>query len=470
MVDRALVSQLQSMNAGQRREAIMALGRTKDRAAIPHLSRVAETDPDDELRELARKAAIYIDKHAPVVNVKPFNMPWDDEEESEQAADSEPMSAAATAALTDYEPPTPEDIAETQDLEWAERFIERAWQAHYTSDREGAEMYLRKAFERAPVIAEQDSVREAAGKIMGMNPDRAVNALLKPKTMRRGGKPDTQSIRPPSTTRTTGSIKTTPITPTTGSIKTTPATRTTGSIKTMPAGRTTGSIRIMPPDERPQKTVDEIEDGSMGTMFFDLFIYFIIAFVINLVVLLIFQRLLLEQLNSTTFAPANYTGTYSRDLLLYVNEGGIQGIAVSSALSALLTILQTLFYWFITHVVATTLLGGNSNFPRLIRKTYLYFALSTPVLVALLVVGVFLAALLDDPTVLQTALAIAILGSVFLLAWRIGVAYRFDFARGCFTMILTSIALACCAVTVVIALIAAGVGPFAAIADQLARR
>lgn len=446
MVDRALVSQLQSMNASQRREAIMALGRTKDREAIPHLSRVAETDPDDDLRELARKAAIYIDKHAPVVNVKPFKMPWDDEEEEEQAADPQAMSAAAAAVLTDYEPPSPDEVAERQDREWAERFIDRAWQAFYEGDRDGAEMYMRKAFERSPEIAEVETAREAAGKIMGMNQDRAVNALLKPKTMRRGGKPDTQSIRPPSTTRTTGSIK------------------------TMPATRTTGSIKVRPADEKPGKTVDEIEDGSMGTAFLDLFIFFVIVFVINLGILLLFERFLLASLNSTTFAPSDITGSYSRDLLVAINASGTGGIAGYAALSALGTLVQTLFYWLIVHVVASTLLGGNSTFPRLIRKTYLYFALSTPALVALLIVGVFLSAIFQDAAILQTALAIAILGSVFLLAWRIGVAYRFDIARGCFTMILTVIAMLCCGVTIVLALIAAGVGPFAALAEQLARR
>src|SRR5690606_33233326 len=158
-VDKALITQLQSLNAVQRKEAIMALGRTKDRDAIPHLNTIIENDPESDLRELARKAAIYIDLNAPAASVKPFTTPWDDEEpEAEEAA--APVSRAAEL-IPDYDMPTEEDIASKQDREWAERYIELAWQSYFTSDREAAEIYMRKALERYPAIAEQDAAREA---------------------------------------------------------------------------------------------------------------------------------------------------------------------------------------------------------------------------------------------------------------------------------------------------------------------
>lgn len=437
MVDRVLVSQLQSLNASQRREAIIALGRTKDRDAIPHLSRVAENDPDDDLRELARKAAIYIDKNAPVVNVKPFKMPWDDDE-AEEEAEPEPMAAAASAVLSDYAPPTPEEIAAKEAREWADRFVEKAWEAHYTGNRDGAETYLRKAFERFPGLAEVETARDAASKIMNMNPDRAVNALLKPKTLRRpgSGKPDTKSNRP--------------------------GTRTTGSIKIIPEAP---KARV-----RTEKTIDEIEDGTAKTLFTDLFIFFFVVFAVNFITLFALSLVVDLSMDAVVTSEGDAAAFYSRGLVMNAIASGTSGIILYAALGAIATVLQTLFLWFIIHIVASTLLGGNSTFARLVRKTYPFFALSQPVLMILALLSLYIAMALNDAAVIISIFAVAGLLSIFLLAWRIGVAYRFDIGRGCVTMIMTWVALACCGVTVGLALVASGVGPFAAIADQLATR
>lgn len=54
------IDQLNDRDPQRRREAIVALGRSRSLAAIPHLSRVFREDPDAELRELARRAATYI--------------------------------------------------------------------------------------------------------------------------------------------------------------------------------------------------------------------------------------------------------------------------------------------------------------------------------------------------------------------------------------------------------------------------
>ncbi len=55
-----LIDQLNDANPEVRRRAVIALGRTKDMTALRPLAEVFRTDPDPELRELARKAGVYI--------------------------------------------------------------------------------------------------------------------------------------------------------------------------------------------------------------------------------------------------------------------------------------------------------------------------------------------------------------------------------------------------------------------------
>lgn len=55
-----LLAQLQSSDAEVRRNAIIALGRTKNPKAVPALARVYREDPNPSLRELAKKAAAFI--------------------------------------------------------------------------------------------------------------------------------------------------------------------------------------------------------------------------------------------------------------------------------------------------------------------------------------------------------------------------------------------------------------------------
>ncbi len=55
-----LIDQLRHPDPGQRRQAILALGKSKDPAALRPLAEVFRGDPEAELRDLARKAGLYI--------------------------------------------------------------------------------------------------------------------------------------------------------------------------------------------------------------------------------------------------------------------------------------------------------------------------------------------------------------------------------------------------------------------------
>lgn len=64
MIDQ-LLEQLASFDPDTRRQAIVALGRSKDLSALSALADVFRHDPDTELRELARKAGVYIRSQHP---------------------------------------------------------------------------------------------------------------------------------------------------------------------------------------------------------------------------------------------------------------------------------------------------------------------------------------------------------------------------------------------------------------------
>lgn len=59
MIDE-LIQQLDDVSPVRRKDAVIALGKSRDMAALRPLAKVYRTDPDPEVRELARKAGIYI--------------------------------------------------------------------------------------------------------------------------------------------------------------------------------------------------------------------------------------------------------------------------------------------------------------------------------------------------------------------------------------------------------------------------
>ena len=438
MVDKALITQLQSTDATQRKDAIMALGRTKDRDAIPHLNTIVEYDSESDLRELARKAAIYIDLNAPAANVKPFTTPWDDEEPEEESG---PEVSRAAELIPNYEVTTEADISAKQDREWAERYIELAWQSFFTSDREAAEIYMRKALERFPAIAEDAAALDAASKIMNLTPEKAIAALTKPATSSRSGA--TNAIR-----KTTGGIRL--------------PSRAITAVRAI-----TGATAIL--GEDPDKTVDEIEDGSFLTLIFDLLMFFLIVSALEFVGILAVDGILLEALTSPR-APGDMFTSTIRDLVVSLQAAETIDVIRAAMISGVQWLIIYLIISFLTHIVAFSLFDGNSTFPRLIRKTYLAYAVVFSLVSTVLAVTLYIGYTPQNPTPWQTSFAVSALLGSFLIAWRIGAAYRFDFARGCFTIILTSIVTLCCTLSISLALIVGNVGPFAGLADRILPR
>ena len=82
-----LIRQLQNPDPDIRRKAIIAIGKSKDATALQALIAVVKGDPDPELRDLARKAGLYIRQQSkqgtqPVLpHISPFKAPGEAAEE-----------------------------------------------------------------------------------------------------------------------------------------------------------------------------------------------------------------------------------------------------------------------------------------------------------------------------------------------------------------------------------------------------
>jgi hypothetical protein len=86
MIDNRLIKMLDSKDPERRKTAVKELAKTKDKAALSYLAAVYRTDENPEVRDMARKAGIYINKHAnegtPAGTQKPFLDTYDDDDDN----------------------------------------------------------------------------------------------------------------------------------------------------------------------------------------------------------------------------------------------------------------------------------------------------------------------------------------------------------------------------------------------------
>src|SRR5690606_14816885 len=118
-MDPERLDQLQNPDPAVRRGAIIALGRSKDLAALPELAKVYKNDPVPELRELARQAGRYIQQENRPAPEPPSPPP---DFEPEPASDDTPTPVTPVATT-----PTPPPAITEADV--------RRGQSHYRAAR-----------------------------------------------------------------------------------------------------------------------------------------------------------------------------------------------------------------------------------------------------------------------------------------------------------------------------------------------
>lgn len=160
MMNDNILELLTSDNPQQRKRGIGAAAKTTDPRYLKPLGRLYQSDPDDELRLLAKKAGVYIKKHQPAP--------------TPAGATPTPSPDAPAASLA----PSMDDLLgvsgdETEDREAAEVHYNVAFQHHLKGRDAKAVVELGTAFRLNPDYASDKTAVALAAELTGQPAHRA---------------------------------------------------------------------------------------------------------------------------------------------------------------------------------------------------------------------------------------------------------------------------------------------------------
>lgn len=155
-----LLKQLQSADADQRRQAILALERTADPRALPALAHVYHHDPDPDLRELALTAGRFIQQQA---NRRP--------------AGKAPAPAPEARPVEEDRSTVPLRPISAADERRANHHVSRAMDAHVSSDNATALKELRRALSVNPALSQEQAFVSLAASVTNLPAAQALAAL-----------------------------------------------------------------------------------------------------------------------------------------------------------------------------------------------------------------------------------------------------------------------------------------------------
>ena len=168
MIDYGMLDMLESPDVETRKRGIKALAKTRDRDALVYLADVYHNDSDEAVREMARKAGIYIKKNAPP------------ELEPEPAEDRLYEDDVATAY--DDEPADDTPMPSRMNVSNAARSKAKSMRDQALdfstrgNDAKAAEL-LEKAFRTDPQLMQDSYTRSIAASVTGMPQDEAIKHL-----------------------------------------------------------------------------------------------------------------------------------------------------------------------------------------------------------------------------------------------------------------------------------------------------
>ncbi|PJF32185.1 MAG: hypothetical protein CUN51_00725 [Candidatus Thermofonsia Clade 1 bacterium] len=204
MVEQYL-EQLNSLDAAQRREAIIQLGKLGDPRALPHLAQRYKVEPDAALRNLILKAGKHIQQatverqqrsqipvsvpaSAPSVPVQPARSPLEDlpdpEPELFETLPNERPSRSAIAVIEKPEralkpalEPQPKRVTE-RDRQRAKEFLDRAYGYRANGEMARATLMLAQALRTDPDLKHQPGVEGLALDLVGGDGKNSIGLVL----------------------------------------------------------------------------------------------------------------------------------------------------------------------------------------------------------------------------------------------------------------------------------------------------
>lgn len=424
MVDSQLLRMLGSKDAAERKQAITALARSQDRAALPHLAKVYRSDPDPEIRELARKAGVYINKKSPKETppkAAPFYMGGDAADDADDLGggsgstygdtrysygtlDDDSMlgdeDLLADDLLGDSEPAASKPIDTTRVSAGAEsrarNLLEQAMSFHSRGEQQKVIKALTEAFKKNPKLATDNYALNAAASMTGLPRSQVAAALMDGSLLR-------------ATRKSSG-----------------------------PRGD---------------------DDPTWGEAAVDLGIYWFVNLGLFIVSVLILIALVQALLNNVPDITPQERDLIQQQIAIAFSTQSIPLFLLQGVLQATGALIGLLVLYLVWHLVAQWMLGGDGTFTRLIRKATLLLAFYGPlVFVAvfglLVIGGALLAAGGMTPQTYQSWVLLVTfgvsIGGLLLISQRIGAAYRFGVGRGCATMIVSYILIFCLATSIIL--------------------
>lgn len=430
-MDTAILAQLNDFDPSVRKQAVMALGRSKDPAALPYLATVVRTDPDLELRELARKAGQYIQQqnkgsgtlaHTPAPPIQPLSAAPKTPPAPPSAPTDEPDMGYLTRSYSDYEdedaaalaalmaaaggaetamPAGSAEIAsdkkdkrskapvrgETYDVsasnqQRAKDILESALSANIGNDNARAMRYLYQALMLDPNLINDGYYSQIAGGVTGAPRDEAIQMILDQGERKSFIKSQQKAVK----------------------------------------------------DERKSKHLGEARRSTWEAVGVDLLIYLLINILGPLALLFAFSESL-HSLSAEMLRELERQGITSGFSLIYLP------LVVASAIIAVVTLL---FQAGIIHLVARHLLGGTGTFANLLSRL---LGLYNRMFILLYIVS-FVAILVSfvlQFSPLALCFTIPLVGIPLYLAIKtlsvVGEAYDFGLLMGCISVLVAGVAI-----------------------------
>jgi hypothetical protein len=155
---------VKSRNEAERREAIIALGKSGDPAALEPLAEVFRGDANPELRELARKAGLHIRKQTAAVSAAPLP----------QTADDLPLPLPDEVIA---DKPKPTRVVTRDDEKAASRLIDEAMTLSMNNLTDRAVKSLRLALQTNPKLQDDNYFRSIAAEVLRIDAAEAIDRL-----------------------------------------------------------------------------------------------------------------------------------------------------------------------------------------------------------------------------------------------------------------------------------------------------
>lgn len=417
MIDQ-FIQQLQSPDPQKRRQAIIALGRSRERAALKHLAQIFHNDPEPELRDLARRAGQHIRQAVNAVDPKP----------SSPSASAPPPSSASQSSVihlisepedepsmddvissSAYEPlypehaeaPPPESAyvppvqgrdyeVSREDRERAKHYVEEALSMNMRGDNAKGMKMLAQGLAINPNLINDGYFMSIAASVTGLEGDGAIQMILD--SNQRNSFVKTQQQRKKQ--------------------------------------------------ERIDKHLSAAQKSSWTSSGFEIILYALIITigpVLQVLVTVESARAFVNSLPPEIVASAQ--GQAYVESLSQFNVGSLLLTGVVSGISG---VFGFLIQGVIIHFASVTLLGGHGTLRYMLELLLGYYNKWLPIIFFVSYIGIAVAFFSQfSPIALCVALPLVLLSLYVSLktASKIGEAYDFGAAKGCMAYIISVILL-----------------------------